>query len=569
MINGISTVGSGARFDLLYKEFKDGKLTLNQFQNSFNTLADVMRESGLSFDSFISQANIKIIGKNLGRSRSTYLHDIKSHKRIYGMAKSQVSYINDTLNADPNNKILVIIPRKLKALHNLGDIVTHGLKPYSVEWTKRCNQIMSPDKEFCDELGIDIDNPYDRTDLDFITEWIGSRVIDKSRVTFLNGGRQLFQKDYISKVITNAANDGYNHVCFFFKPVRNNRRYKYECGSLYNKGITKYSDATINWIKWVMNIININRTVNASKINFVFSQDYRTEINRFQSEFGLNVNEDLADNYNAYVKVVSNRIQHAIDTEINRCTDIHFFNMIDHFENLLKNNINSQELTVKEIADVMGYRSKLSNIMYRLNSKRIKNFFNIELISDTGKSYERVYRISLHERFLNCGEEFKSIQSRGKYKSKLKVELVDTELTESDINEIDNTYKNYKNETCGIWNHKFFKLFDYFAQNSLMEGLSTLYVSKERTESIRFNINTLKYKVNSIINYIHNSTLSIQKQLNIIINPLHKFLSELNNINTSNGNFLLNHFENLNEFFMELAKFALDKTFTFSKGLEM
>lgn len=568
MINSVSSIGSGARFDLLCKEFKDGNITLNQFQNLFNTLADAVRETELSFDSFVSQSQIKIIGKNLGRSRSTYLCDIKSHKRIYEMAKSQVSYINDTLNADPNNKILVIIPFKLKGLHNLGDIVTHGLKPYTPEWIKRCNQMMSPNKEFCDELGIDINNPKDRMNLDLITEWISSRIVDKSRVTFLNGGRQLFQRDYVADKITDIANNGYNHICFFFKPVRNNKRYKYECGALFNKGIIKYSDATVNWIKWVMSIVNTNRTINASEINFVFSQDYKTEINKFRSEFGLTVNEDLADNYGAYVKIVSNRIQHAIDTEIANCTDVHFFNMINYFENLLKSNISSQELSVKEIAEIMGYESKLSNIMYRLNSKRIKNFFNIELISDTGKSYERIYKISLHERFLNCNSEFKSIKSRGKYRLKSNIKLVDKEIAKSDIDHIDNSFENYKQRTRGIWNHKFFELYDYFAQNNIVEGLTTLYVSKERTESKSYNINILRYKVNSIIKYIKKSTLSIQKQFKNIINPLYSFFSELNNLNNIKIEFLKNNFELIDEFFMELAKFLFDKTFTFSKGLE-
>lgn len=577
MMDTITSVGSGIRFDLLYQAYKDGKLTLNQFQNSFNTLADAVRENELSFDSFVSQSHINIIGKNLGRSRSTYLHDSKSHKRIYEMAKSQVSYINDTLNKDPKNKVLVIMPFKLKGFHDLGRLATYGLKSYSSEWVERCRKLMSPDKEFCDEFGIDMNNPHDRIDLDYIMDWVKDRIIDKSRVVFCNGNRQLFQEENVANRIVRAINKGCNHICFFFKPVRNNKRYKYECGALYNKGITKYTDATINWIKWVMNIVNTNRNVNASDIHFTFSQDYRTEINKFQSEFGLTVNNDLADNYNAYVKIVTNRIQHAIDTEIKNCTDIHFFNMINHFENLLKNNINSQELTIKEIAEIMGYESKLSNIVYRLNSRRINNFFNIELISDTGKSYERKYRISLHERFLNCNNEFKSIQSRGKYRLKsAEIEIVDKTLSTEEIKEIDKCYENYKTKTIGIWNRTFFRLFDYFAQNNLNEGLTTLTTCEERTEDIDnkniinkvININYIKYKVKSIINYISRSILSIQKQLNVIYNSLLNFLSELNNLNKCNSNFLVLYFKQIDEFFMELAKFALDKTFTFSKGFE-
>lgn len=569
MLNEITEVGSGIKFDLLYQAYKDKKLTLNQFQNSFNMLADIIRETELSFDSFVSQSHISIIGKNLGRSRSTYLLDSKSHKRIYEMAKSQVSYINDTLNKDKNNKILVIMPFKLKGSFSLGDLATHGLKAYSPEWIERCKKVMSPDEEFCNEFGIDIQNPHDRIDLDYIMNWVKERISDKSRVIFCNGNRQLFKEESVSNRVINAINNGCNHICFFFKPVRNNRKYKYECGALYNKGITKYTDATINWIKWIMNIVNTNRTVNASNIYFTFSQDYKTEINKLQSEFGLNINEDLADNYDAYIKIVSNRIQHAIDTEISNCTDIHFFNMINHFKKLLKNNISFQELSVKEIAEIMGYESKLSNIVYRLNSKRIKNFFNIELISDTGRSYERIYKISLHERFLNCNEKFKSIKSRGEYRLKSKQNIIfEKELTSNDIKEIDKSYENYKNKTLGIWNRTFFKLFDYFAQNNLHEGLSTLYIDEERTERNKYNINILKYKLNSIINYISNSTLSIKNQLKLIINPLFNFFSELNNLDEIKNKFLAENFERIDEFFMELAKFALDKTFTFSKGFE-
>ena len=566
MLNEVQSVGSGVRFDLLYQAYKEKKLTLNQFQNSFNMLVDTIRESELSFDSFISQSHINIIGKNLGRSRSIYLHDSKSHKRIYNMAKAQVSYINDTLKADPDNKILVIMPYKLKGLHNLGDIATYKMKAYTPEWIERCKQYMSPNKEFCDEFGIDINNPYDRIDLDYIMNWIKERVIDKSRVVFCNGNRQLFKEENVGNRVVNAINKGCNHICFFFKPVRNNRKFKYECGALFNQGITKYTDATINWIKWIMEITNSNRTVDSSNIHFTFSQDYRTEINKFQSEFGLIINEDLADNYDAYVKIVSNRIQHAIDTEINRCTDVHFFNMIQYFKELLKNNINYKELTVKEIADVMGYESKLSNIVYRLNSKRIKNFFNIELISDSGKNYERIYKISLHNRFLMCDEEFKSIKSRGKYRLKSKEnKLIEKDLSKEDLIEIEKSYDSHKKRTIGIWNRTFFKLFDYFAQNSIDEGLSTLYIKEEITENKKYNINILKYKVNSIISYISKSTLSIQRQFNNVINPLYNFYSELNNIDELRYKFLLRYFEQIDEFLMELAKFLFGETFTFLK----
>ena len=331
-----------------------------------DTLDSVKKQVLLSQESlnnFIAKSNIKIIGNDTGRSKSTYIRDCHSYKRVYDMLKSQVAYCNYILKSDDSKKVLIFAPEILGGtgrLSILGD-------------SSKVNIVDNLTKEEELLFGINKNNSEDHRNMRWVHEWILDRVCDKSRVKIIDGNRQLFKENSIKTELIKTMSDGCTNVCFFFKPVRNHRRFKYECASL--KNCSKYSDAELRWITWVMDVINEYRKTD---IEFAFSRDYKKVVNDINLKYGCSVESSefiTSEDSNCIVK---NRIDYEINTNHENKNDECFHNMVNYFKSELDIGNKKIRCSIEQLMSIMDYKiNKPSNVEYKLNKKIYNDIFNI------------------------------------------------------------------------------------------------------------------------------------------------------------------------------------------------
>lgn len=384
------------RMLLLVEALQNGEISVKGFNKQMEFLTSFEK----TLPEFIINSNITLVGKDLHRSRSTYIKDSKSHRRVYEMAKSQVSCINDILSSDKESKVLVIMPRVLGGFQRFSDIRTAGLQEDTQEYSDKLMSEMT-DEEY-EEYGIDKNNPYDCNGLRFIQEWINDRVYDKSRVRFVNGNRQIFKEKSVKDSIVHSINDGYTNICFFFKPARDNRKFKFECCKIKNRN--KYSEVEFDWVSWVLNLVLENKQLNSGKYSFFFSQDYRQVVKMIKSEYNCKISENLFDEYKS--TVINNRIDYIIEEEHPDEHNEEFFKLIEHFKDLTKSGIYEVEYSIQQIMKIVDYHSKPSNMWYKLNRPKYSDIFDVELLSSPDvKCRDRIVRISFKERILKIDTE--------------------------------------------------------------------------------------------------------------------------------------------------------------------
>lgn len=463
-----------------------------------------------SLRTFIMKSNFKIIGKNLGRSRSSYIKDSSSYKRVFEMLNSQVNYVNSILKSDPSKKVVIIAPIRLGGTDNL---------------TILRNSIEMPTLEEQNEWGVHSSEEW--SEHDWITRpqyWISQRLYDSTRVRFIDGNRQLFKESSIKDQIVQAVSDNYTNFCFFFKPVRNNRRFKHECGSL-KKKYKKYSEVELAWITWIMNIVHTHSTTPSSEIEFTFSRDYSQIVNKISEEYSCVAEslEFLTDSEK--LSFVENRIDHAINIEHQNKNDECFHNLVNYCKSELSEGRRTVTCTIEDLMKIMNYSiDKPSNVEYKLNKQVYNDIFDIKCIDCTGRSRQHRYEISFANRFFEIQKPLTSKKSQQFSKETTKTSH--KEILSKNLSLYHNA-PNFVDES-------------YFV--TLIRRIKKITESKIYNKLIEFfNTNTYNSNLNiSYSEFINNygDTYRLSNDYNSFNNQIIELKELYSQINNCNNNFL-------------------------------
>lgn len=363
-------------------------------EETLDSVKDQILLAQKSFNGFIAESNFKIIGKDTGRSRSTYIKDCASYKRTYEMLKSQINYINSTLQNDKSSRMLIIAPEFLGGTDSL-------YKLRDSESVNVCGDLTAEEQI---QFGITKDNYQDHVGMRKVHSWLLDRIIDPSRVTIIDGKRQLFKEENVAIQVKNAISNGITDVCFFFQPSRNHRRFKFECAPL-TKTCNNYCDAEVRWITWIIDLLRDNLEI-LKPLNFIFSRDYTSTVNSITAKYGCTIDE-TEDNHCSedQTDFISNRVDYIIATVHPNKNDYCFYNLVEYCKSELKSGSKSIECTIADLMKIMKYEiNKPSNVEYKLTRKVYNDIFKIECIDSSGSSRNHRYRIQFSDKFFEVNK---------------------------------------------------------------------------------------------------------------------------------------------------------------------